>query len=227
MGRLRSDGVFEFAGRIDDQIKIRGIRVELGDLEAALLDHPDERSAAVVCNDTPSGKRLTACVVPRGTNPGPATELRAFVRDRIPPALIPNRFESIAALPLTPTGKLDRRALPDLSGAQEQSHYVPPRNDLEIQLISLWEAVLQARPIGIRDDFFELGGHSLSADQVAAALGKLVERSLSPGLLFEAPTIETLSSRLTVTRKSGAALVCLSEGNSGAPLILIHHISGG
>jgi len=226
MGRLRSDGVFEFAGRVDDQIKIRGIRVELGDIEAALLSHPEVRSAAVVCNDTPSGKRLTAHVVPRGSDPVPAAELRAFLRDRIPPALIPNRFESIAALPLTPSGKLDRRALPALTGEEPQSNYVAARNDLEIQLISLWEGVLQARPIGIRDDFFELGGHSLSAVQVAAAMGRLLERSLSPGLLFEAPTIETLASRLAVTGKSGAALVCLSEGNSGAPLFLIHHISG-
>jgi amino acid adenylation domain-containing protein len=226
VGRQRSDGVFEFAGRVDDQIKIRGIRVELGDIEAALLDHPDVRSAAVVCNDTPSGKRLTAFVVPRGSEPVPAADLRAFVRDRIPPALIPNRFETILELPLTPSGKLDRRALPVLSGEQETSNYVAPRNDLEIQLISLWEGVLQPRPIGIRDDFFELGGHSLSAVQVAAAMGKMLERSLSPGLLFEAPTIETLSSRLAETKKSGAALVSLAEGNSGAPLFLIHHISG-
>jgi amino acid adenylation domain-containing protein len=226
VGRLRSDGVFEFAGRVDDQIKIRGIRVELGDIEAALLDHPGVRSAAVVCNDTPSGKRLTAYVVPRGSAPVPAAELRAFVRDRIPPALIPNRFESIAMIPLTSSGKLDRRALPALTGEDEQSNHVPPRNDLESQLISLWEGVLQARPIGVRDDFFELGGHSLSAVQVAAAIGKMLDRSLSPGLLFEAPTIETLASRLAVARNNGAALICLSEGNSGAPLFLIHHISG-
>jgi amino acid adenylation domain-containing protein len=226
VGRLRADGVFEFAGRVDDQIKIRGIRVELGDIEAALLDHPEVRSAAVVASDTASGKRLTAYVVPRGQTPVPAAELRAFVRDRIPPALIPNRFESIPALPLTPSGKLDRRALPEITDEAQQSNYVPPRNDLEIQLISLWEGVLQARPIGIRDDFFELGGHSLSAVQVAAAIGRMLDRSLSPGLLFETPTIETLASRLAVDKKSGAALVPLAEGNSGAPLFLIHHISG-
>ena len=227
VGRLRSDGVFEFAGRVDDQIKIRGIRVELGDIEAALLDHPDVRSAAVVCNDTASGKRLIAYVVPRGSDPVPGAELRAFVRDRIPPALIPNRFETIAALPLTPSGKLDRRALPSSSGEEEPGNYVPPRNELESQLVSLWEGVLQARPIGIRDDFFELGGHSLSAVQIAAAIGKMMDRALSPGLLFETPTIETLSGRLATAKPGGgAALVPLAEGNSGAPLFLIHHISG-
>jgi thioesterase domain-containing protein/acyl carrier protein len=226
MGRLRADGVFEFAGRVDDQVKIRGIRVELGDIEAALLDHPGVRSAAVVCNDTPSGKRLTAYVVPRGAKAVAAADLRAFVRERIPPALIPNRFESIAALPLTPSGKLDRRSLPAVAADDEQSNYSAPRNELETRLAGLWESVLQARPIGIRDDFFELGGHSLSAVQVAAAIEKLLDRSLSPGLLFEAPTIELLSSRLATAGKSGAALVPLMEGNSGAPLFLIHHISG-
>jgi thioesterase domain-containing protein len=226
VGRLRADGVFEFAGRVDDQIKIRGIRVELGDIEAALLDHPGVRSAAVVCNDTPSGKRLTAYVVPRGPNSVPAADLRAFVRDRIPPALIPNRFESIPALPLTPSGKLDRRSLPAITGEDEQTHHIPPRNELESQLVNLWEGVLQARPIGIREDFFELGGHSLSAVQVAAAIEKMLARTLSPGLLFEAPTIEMLSGRLAGSLPNGVALVPLTEGNSGAPLFLIHHISG-
>jgi amino acid adenylation domain-containing protein len=226
MGRLRADGVFEFAGRVDDQVKIRGIRVELGDIEAALLDHPAVRSAAVVCSDTPSGKRLTAYVVPRGSTAVPAADLRAFVRDRIPPALIPNRFESIASLPLTPSGKLDRRSLPALLAEDEPTNYLAPRTELESRLVGLWEGVLQARPIGIRDDFFELGGHSLSAVQVAAAIEKLLDRSLSPGLLFEAPTIDMLSSRLATARSNGAALVPLAEGNSGAPLFLIHHISG-
>jgi len=226
MGRLRADGVFEFAGRVDDQIKIRGIRVELGDIEAALLDHPGVRAAAVVCNDTPSGKRLTAYVVPRGKSAVSAADLRSFVRDRIPPALIPNRFESIAALPLTPSGKLDRRSLPAIAVVDEQSHFVPPRTDLERRLVGLWEEVLQARPIGIRDDFFELGGHSLLAVQVAAAIEKMLKRSLSPGLLFEAPTIDMLSSRLATAAPHGAMLVPLARGLSGAPLFLVHHISG-
>lgn len=226
MGRLRVDRVFEFAGRVDDQVKIRGIRVELGDIEAALLDHPGVRSAAVVCNDTPSGKRLTAYVVPRGPRPVATAELRAFVRERIPPALIPNRFESITSIPLTPSGKLDRRSLPAMAADDEQCNYLAPRNELETRLVGLWESVLQARPIGIRDDFFELGGHSLSAVQVAAAIEKLLDRSLSPGLLFEAPTIELLSGRLAAPGPNGAALVPLMEGNSGTPLFLIHHISG-
>jgi amino acid adenylation domain-containing protein len=228
LGRLRADGVFEFAGRMDDQVKIRGVRVELGDIEAAILDHPVVRAAAVVCDERPSGARLTAYVVPRGSESISAAELRSFVRDRIPAALIPNRFESIASLPMTPSGKLDRRSLPAVSEAEEPSGYLPPRNEFETRLVGIWEDVLQARPIGIRDDFFALGGHSLSAVQVAVAMEKALGRALSPGLLFETPTIELLSSRLSANSSAAGreALVLLWRGQSGAPLFLVHHVSG-
>jgi amino acid adenylation domain-containing protein len=228
LGRMRADGVFEFAGRVDDQVKIRGVRVELGDIEAAIQDHPGVRSTAVVRDETASGTRLIAYVVPRGFSPVSTADLRAFVRDRIPAALIPNRFESIAALPLTPSGKLDRRSLPSMPAAEEQYHYVAPQTELETRLVRLWEEVLQARPIGIRDDFFALGGHSLSAVQVAAALEKILGRSLSPGLLFEAPTIEMLSSRVSTfsCAEARGAIVPLAQGSPGAPLFLVHHVSG-
>ncbi len=228
LGRLRADGVFEFAGRMDDQVKIRGVRVELGDIEAAILDHPGVRAAAVVCDEGPSGARLIAYVVPRGSESISAAELRSFVRDRIPAALIPNRFESIASLPMTPSGKLDRRSLPAAPALEEQTSYRPPRNEFETRLVGIWEEVLQARPIGIGDDFFALGGHSLAAVQVAVAMERALGRALSPGLLFEAPTIESLSSRLSADSpgQSHGALVLLSRGQSGAPLFLVHHVSG-
>ncbi len=228
LGRLRADGVFEFAGRMDDQIKIRGVRVELGEIEAAIVDHPGVRAAAVVCDEGPSGARLIAYVVPRGSEPIVAADLRSFVRDRIPAGLIPNRFESIASLPMTPSGKLDRRSLPALSEAEEQSCYLAPRNECETRLVGIWEDVLQARPIGIRDDFFALGGHSLSAVQVAVAMERAFGRAFSPGLLFDSPTIELLSSRVSANSSGEGhqALVLLSRGQSGAPLFLVHHVSG-
>jgi amino acid adenylation domain-containing protein len=228
LGCMRADGMFEFAGRMDNQVKIRGVRVELGDIEAALLDYPGVRSAVVVCDETPSGTRLLAYVVPRGSEPVSTTDLRAFVRDRIPAALIPNRFESIAALPMTPSGKLDRRSLPALHGGEELSNYVAARSELESRLVGVWEEVLQPRPIGIRDDFFELGGHSLLAVQVAAAIERMLGRSLSPGLLFEAPTIAMLSSRISAASSCDirGTLVPLIQGRRGAPLFLVHHVSG-
>jgi amino acid adenylation domain-containing protein len=225
VGRLRSDGVLEFVGRVDDQVKIRGIRVELGDIEAAVLEHPDVRAAAATCSDTPAGKRLVAYFVSTGSREVPAAELRAFVKDRLPAAWVPNRFEPIGALPLTPSGKLDRRSLPQLA-IEEPACPVPPRTELEKQLVTLWEGVLQARPIGVRDDFFELGGHSLLAVQLASSVARLVGRTLSPGLLFESPTIETLAAYLTRTPTRATALVLLASGSADTPLFLIHHISG-
>jgi amino acid adenylation domain-containing protein len=227
LGVLRADGIFEFAGRLDEQVKIRGVRVELGDIEAALLDHPGVRSAAVVCDETASGKRLIAYVVPRSA-PISIPDLRAFLRDRLPPALVPNLFEHIAALPLTPSGKLERRSLPAVQATAERENYVAPRNEFETRLVGMWEEVLQARPIGIRDDFFALGGHSLSAVAVAAAIERSLSRSLSPGLLFEAPTIEMLSRQLSAPASNDlrGALVRLSQGQPGAPLFLVHHVSG-
>ncbi len=227
LGRMRADAVFEFLGRADDQVKVRGVRVDLGDIEAAILDHPKVRAAAVVCDQTPAGTRLIAYVVPRDSDAVASADLRSFVRDRIPAALVPNRFESIAALPLTPSGKLDRRSLPAVDAIEEQNNYVAPRSELETRLIGLWEAALHARPIGIRDDFFALGGHSLSAVQIAVAMEKMLARPLSPGLLFEAPTIAMLSSRLeSVAGAADGALVPLAQGPPGAPLFLVHHVSG-
>jgi amino acid adenylation domain-containing protein len=229
LGRVRADGVFEFVGRVDDQVKIRGVRVQLGEIEAAILCHPDVRSTAVVCTATTSGTRLTAYVVPRGSDPICAAQLRAFVGERIPPALIPNRFESIRALPLTSSGKLDRRSLPDVSADEQQkTNHIAPRSDLEARLVRLWEETIQTRPIGIRDDFFELGGHSLSAVQIAANIERMLGRSVSPGLLFEAPTIEMLASRISTFSLNDAsgAFVPLLRGPTGAALFLVHHVSG-
>ncbi|MGH8138324.1 MAG: non-ribosomal peptide synthetase [Steroidobacteraceae bacterium] len=226
LGRMRADGVIEFAGRLDNQVKIRGVRAELGDIEAALLDHPAVHAAAVVCDETPSGTRLTAYLVPRGAATIASADLRAFVRDRVPPALVPNRFEVIAALPLTPNGKLDRRALQKGVAAEEQSSFVAPRTEFEARVVRVWEEVLQARPIGIRDDFFALGGHSLSAVQVASSIERMLCRALSPGLLFEAPTIEMLASRISAFAAGRGALVPLAQGEPGAPLFLVHHVSG-
>jgi thioesterase domain-containing protein len=129
---------------------------------------------------------------------------------------------------LTPSGKLDRRSLPAVHVTEEQNTYVAPQTELEMRLVRLWEEELQARPIGIRDDFFALGGHSLSAVKIAVVLEKTLARSLSPGLLFEAPTIEMLSRRLSASMQTEfrGALVPLAQGGPGMPLFLVHHVSG-
>lgn len=227
LGRLR-DGVFEFCGRVDDQVKIRGVRVELGDIEAAISAHPDVRAAAVVRSETASDTRLTAYFVPREGSGVSSAQLRSFARDRIPAALVPNHFVSIAALPTTPSGKLDRRSLPAAPKMDDSDNYVAPRCELESRLVRMWEEVLQARPIGIHDDFFALGGHSLSAVRVAAAIEGHLGRSVSPGALFEAPTIDMLSRRLSApsAATSRGAVVPLTQGGPRLPLFLVHHVSG-
>ena len=139
---------------------------------------------------------------------------------------MPNRFELLAALPVTPSGKLDRRALPASSDADDPVLHVAPGNEFECKLVGLWEEALEARPIGITDDFFALGGHSLSAVSVAAAIEKLLGRSVSPGILFEAPTIEQLARRLATAERARSALVLSAPGQAGAPLFLVHHVSG-
>jgi amino acid adenylation domain-containing protein len=229
-GRQRLDGALEFIGRGDEQVKIRGVRIELGEIEAALVDHPAVSAAAVTCVDSPAGeKRLIAYVVPRGIEAPSASDLREHLRDRLPPSMVPHRFEAIAALPMTPSGKLDRRALPEVPEVpDERTAYVAPRDDLETRLVALWQEVLEARPIGVRDDFFDLGGHSITAAQVAAAIERAFGRPMPAALLFDAPTIELLARRLarTVAAKPAGPLVLLREGGPGSALFLVHQIDG-
>ena len=230
LGRLRPDGVLEFIGRVDDQVKVRGVRIEPGDIETALVDHPGVRAAAAVCTDTPSGaSHLIACIVARDSQSPTAADLRDFLRSRLPPSMIPSRIVAIGALPLTPSGKLDRQALASMAGApDEDSGYVEPGDELELRLVEIWKQVLESRPIGRRDDFFALGGHSLSATRVAAAMEKEFDRRFPPGLLFETPTIELLARRI---RGGGgaeqhASLVHLGTDGAARALFLVHQIDG-
>jgi len=230
LGRMRSDGVLEFLGRIDDQVKVRGVRVELGEVEAALLDHPSIRSAAVLYSDPDGGTgHLVAYFVPRDPDVPSAAGLREFVRARLPAAMVPGRFRAIAALPMTPSGKLDRRALAAMPNApDDQAVYVAPRDALETQLVAIWEEVLDARPIGARDDFFALGGQSLSAVRVAGVIEQRFGQRVPPGLLFETPTVEALARRIsagTLAEPRGS-LVSLVTGGVAPPLFLIHQIAG-
>jgi amino acid adenylation domain-containing protein len=227
-GRVRPDGVLEFIGRIDEQVKVRGVRVELGSIEAALADHPAVQAAAVVSSAARDGEqRLIACLVPREGWQLNLVELRESLRERLPHAMIPGRFHQLTELPLTPSGKLDRRALQASVQAEEERRPDPPANEIEARLLRLWEAVLEARPIGTRDDFFDLGGHSLAAVRLALAIEQALGRTLAPELLFEATTIEELARRIS-TGEDGyqESLVALSSEGSGVPLYLLHQIDG-
>jgi amino acid adenylation domain-containing protein len=231
LGRWRADGVLEFLGRLDDQVKIRGVRVELGEIEAALADHPHVHSSAVVYSDTARGeKRLVAYVVPHDKEEPTTAELREFLRTRLPASMVPGAVIRVPALPVTPSGKLDRRALPPLSDVRDigEGDYVAPQGELELRLVSMWEELLDIRPIGTRDDFFEIGGHSLLAVRLSAAIEKAFDRRTPPGLLFDAPTIEALARRISadVSCEARPSLVPLQTGDRASPLFLIHQLGG-
>ncbi len=230
LGVLRADGVLEFLGRADEQVKIRGVRVELGEIESALLEHPRVHAAAAVCAAGSGGAAaLLAYVVARDANLPPAGELREYLRARLPPSMIPNRIVAIGALPRTPGGKLDRARLASLAGAHaDRDRYIEPQDALELRLVEIWKQFLEVRPIGRNDDFFVLGGDSLSAMRVAAAIDRAFNRRLPPGLLFEAPTVELVARRLRAEERVGprSSLIALKAGGAARPLFLVHQIDG-
>ncbi|MCU0507574.1 MAG: amino acid adenylation domain-containing protein [Anaerolineae bacterium] len=208
--RLRRDGALEFMGRIDDQVKIRGFRIELGEIEAALREHLAVADAVVVARDDSAAggeKRLVAFVVAAmgGADPLVARSLRAFVAEHLPPYMVPAAFAPLDALPLTPSGKVDRNALkaaplPDFDLEQSGEAYIAPRTPLEEEIAAIWADVLGsvsrsgAPRIGVNDNFFDLGGHSLLATQIVSRLRARYPVDLPLRRLFEAPTVAGLAA---------------------------------
>ncbi|WP_168711346.1 non-ribosomal peptide synthetase [Streptomyces sp. RKND-216] len=203
--RYRGDGRLEFVGRADSQVKIRGFRVELGEITAVLREHPDVRTAVVVLReDTPGDRRLVGYVEPvtMPEDPGAlAAALREFARSRVPEYMVPAVVAVLPALPRTPNGKVDRRALPDLDGSSRQrtDDSVAPRTDTERRIAELWADVLKLDTVTTDDDFFDLGGHSLLAGRVVARLGKHLGRKIPVRTLFDNPTVTAFAARLDET----------------------------
>jgi amino acid adenylation domain-containing protein len=199
LARYRADGNIEFLGRLDDQVKIRGFRVELGEVEEVLARHPLVKSAAAsIREDAPGGRALVAYLV-AGPKENPAAgELRAFLKQRLPDYMIPQRFVFLERLPLLASGKVDRLSLPapEASSAPEGRELVKPRDAREARLLKIWQGVLGTRSIGVGDNFFELGGHSLLAAKLLARIEQEFGRRLSMITLFAAPTIEQLAAAL-------------------------------
>jgi amino acid adenylation domain-containing protein len=207
LARLLPDGRIDFLGRADGQVKVRGFRVELGEVEARLATHPEVREAAVVVDPSPAGDRLVACVVPRSAGAAPAAALREHLRAALPDYMVPALFASVDALPLTPQGKLDRAALPALalSGAGGAEPVPPaaldaPNGRIELLLAGLWREVLKlpdaAARLGAEDNFFDLGGQSLALVAVHERLQAELEIELPLVELFEHTTIRSLAARL-------------------------------
>ncbi|HKP51512.1 MAG TPA: amino acid adenylation domain-containing protein [Chloroflexia bacterium] len=206
LARYLPDGRIEFLGRIDQQVKVRGFRIELGEIEAVLGQHPALREAVVSVRGRESDdKRLVAYVVAHPGQAPSSTELRNLLRARLPEYMIPSTFVLLDKMPLTPNGKVDRKALPEPEGCEEcrGDLYVVPRTPLEAQLAAVWAGVLKKERFGVTDNFFDLGGHSLSAMRMVSRVRTALSIDVALRTLFEAPTIEGLA--LAIMRAQGGA----------------------
>jgi acyl-coenzyme A synthetase/AMP-(fatty) acid ligase len=192
--RYLADGNLEFLGRNDFQVKIRGMRVEMGEIEVELKRHPAIREAAVIFAKDNQDCRLIAYLV---FHPGQAVDsrqVRAFLRERLPEYMLPSVITFLNEFPITPSGKIDRRALPVPEKDPDSSEgYVAPRTDLEAVLAGIFSDVLQVERIGVLDDFFELGGHSLLATQISSRVRELLHTELPVRKIFEEPTVSGLA----------------------------------
>ncbi len=205
LARYGADGVIEYVGRVDHQVKVRGFRIELGEIEACLGEHPAVREALVIAVEGAAGAQLVAYLVPQAEALASATlevqaalrnELKALLRDSLPEYMVPAHLLFLERLPLSPNGKVDRKALPAPDASLLQEAYVAPRSELECQVAAIWQEVLKLQRVGLDDHFFELGGHSLLAINVISRIQLELGMKLTPQLLFQFPTLGLFVSNL-------------------------------
>ncbi|MFY0570585.1 non-ribosomal peptide synthetase [Archangium lansingense] len=231
IARYLPDGRIEFLGRADHQVKIRGFRIETGEIESRLLEHPSVKEAVVVAReDVPGDRRLVAYVVPGAGHSPEAETLRAFLSEQLPAHMVPSAVVVLDVLPLSPNGKVDRKALPVPAGARApETHPTAPRDAVELRLVELWEELLNVRPVGIDQSFFALGGHSLLAMSLLSQVSKRMGRTLPLSVLFTHPTVERLAELL---RQEPSAttdwtpLIPIQTRGKRRPLFCVHPIGG-
>lgn len=200
LGRFRPDGVIHCLGRVDHQVKLRGFRIELGEIESVLMQQAGVRQAVTDVRTSSSGdKRLVAYVVFDQDGTSKVAELRAFVKTKLPDYMVPSSFIVLEKLPVSPSGKLNRRALPEPDDARPEMAraFVAPSTPVEEAVAQIFSEVLDVRQVGIHDDFFELGGHSLLATRVVSRLRDRFQIEMTPRFLFESPTVSGMSARIS------------------------------
>ncbi len=215
--RFLANGEIEYLGRIDNQVKIRGFRIELEEIENAISRHPSVQSAVVTAReDTPGDKRLVAYVVPSGKSISAAV-LQDAIRAKLPEYMVPSAVVELQQFPLSPNGKINRRLLPAPDASTfERSSLVEPRDELEVTLVKIWQKVLGAKTIGIRDDFFDLGGHSLMGARVLVEVERVIGKKLPLSSLFRGGTIELLARLIREHDEGGDPVVMkIQDGESG------------
>jgi amino acid adenylation domain-containing protein len=230
-GRYRVDGTLEILGRLDHQVKLHGVRIELGEVETVLRQHAKVRECVVVAReDSPGDKRLAAYVVYQQTEHPTVSDLRNFLETELPKYSIPSAFIVLEALPYTRNGKVDRQALPipDQFRPTLEETFVRPRDITELQLVQIWEVLLKVHPIGINDNFFHLGGHSLLAVGLMAQIEKRFNQKLPLSTLFECPTIEHLAQILRgkTDVRQRSPLVAIQPDGSQPPFFCVHPAGG-
>jgi thioesterase domain-containing protein len=229
--RYRADGALEFLGRIDQQVKIRGFRIELGEIETVLRSHPGVREAVVVMREERE-KKLVAYVVLAEEPSCTTAELRDHLAQKLPAHMIPTAFSVLEKIPLTPNGKVDRKALSGAdytpSGRQSSQDLVLPQTLLEMQLLQIWQRILGSRNIGVRDNFFEVGGHSLLAVSIINEVNALLDVNLTIPTFFLNPSIEGIARTLEEEKNLNAVptLVRLRPSHTEGTLYFVEASMG-
>jgi thioesterase domain-containing protein/acyl carrier protein len=204
LARYLPDGNLEFLGRIDDQVKVRGYRIEMDEIETALRRYPPVREAVVIAReDRPGEKQLVAYLAVDNVRRPSTEDLKRFLKRRLPDYMVPTAFVMLKRLPLTPGGKVDRRQLPPPAHARPEwrKGIVPPTNELEAKLVEIWQELLGIERIGIGDDFFELGGHSLLEVRLVAEVERRMGVTLPFTTLYYARTVESLAKVLAYRKQ--------------------------
>ncbi len=231
IARYLNDGNIEYLGRDDNQIKLRGYRIELGEIESVLGEYSGIKNAVVIAREfNPGDIRLVAYVVNSNESNPKVTDLRNFLKEKLPDYMIPTEYVFMKEMPLTPTGKVDKKELPvpDTIRINESSNYEVPNDELQLQLVKIWEKVLGVKPIGITDNFFEIGGHSLLALRVFGYIEKLTGKKFALSTLFNYPTIKQIAVILKDEgwTKPWKSLVAVKPGGSKIPFFCVPPAAG-
>jgi amino acid adenylation domain-containing protein len=234
LARYYPTGEIEYLGRVDHQVKLRGLRIEPGEIEVTISEYPTVSEVVVIAReDRPDEKRLVAYIVPDEGSGLDKSALRSYLKQKLPAYMVPSVFVALEKLPLTPNGKVDRKALPvpDESELQREGSFAAPRDEIELKLARIWKSVLGISTISIRDNFFELGGSSLLVVRMLSETNRVFGTALPLATVFEGATIEHLTRVICQEKKGGpraqqSPLVPIQPRGTKRPFFLVHGVGG-